>query len=71
MAWKIDPDVLAKVAQRVVGVPVENGELIARTAESLSAEYPGLIDPIPRRWIGTKAGGVLGKISFLYAGRPV
>jgi hypothetical protein len=44
MSYKIDPDVLGKVAKEVVGLPVEGGELISRATELLSAEYPDLID---------------------------
>jgi sigma non-opioid intracellular receptor len=66
MKYKIDPDVLHSVAQQVVGLGLEGGELIARTDELLAGEYPDLIDPAPGRWVGSKAGGILGKVRFLY-----
>ena len=66
MPYKIDPDVLHKVAKHVVGLPVEDGELISRATELLADEYPDLIDPKPGRWVGSKAGGILGKVRFLY-----
>ena len=66
MPYRIDPDVLAKVAKEVVGLPVAGGELISRATELLAAEYPDLIDPAPGRWVGSKAGGILGKVRFLY-----
>jgi hypothetical protein len=66
MHYKIDPDVLHKVAKQVVGLPLEGGELISRATELLSAEYPDLIDPTPGRWVGSKAGDILGKVRFLY-----
>ncbi|MDG4665708.1 isomerase [Mycobacterium sp. 236(2023)] len=66
MKYKIDPDVLHGVAEQVVGLPLENGELITRTVELLAAEYPDLVDDAPGRWVGSKAGGVLGKVRFLY-----
>jgi hypothetical protein len=66
MHYKIDSDVLHKVAKQVVGLPLEGGELISRATELLSAEYPDLIDPTPGRWVGSKAGGILGKVRFLY-----
>ena len=66
MAYKIDPDVLHTVAKQVVGLPVEGGELISRAIELLADEYPDLIDPTPGRWVGSKAGGILGKVRFLY-----
>ena len=37
MPYKINPDVLHKVAKQVVGLPVEGGELISRATELLSA----------------------------------
>ena len=72
MGYKIDLDVLGAVADKVVGLPLEstesteNGELINRTIELLSAEYPDLIAPTPGRWVGNRAGGIVGKVKFLY-----
>jgi len=66
MPYKIDPNVLHKVANQVVGLPLDDGELITRATELLSDEYPDLIDPRPGRWVGSKAGGILGKVRFLY-----
>jgi hypothetical protein len=66
MSYKIDPDVLGKVAKQVVGLPLESGELITRAIEALADEYPDLIDTTPGRWVGSKAGGILGKVRFLY-----
>lgn len=66
MKYRIDPEVLHSVAQRVVGLPLENGELITRAIELLADAYPDLVDPSPGRWVGSKAGGVLGKVRFLY-----
>jgi hypothetical protein len=64
--YKIDPDVLHRVAKQVVGLPLEGGELITRAIQLLADEYPELIDPAPGRWVGSKAGGMLGKVRFLY-----
>jgi hypothetical protein len=66
MAYKIDPDVLRKVAKQVVGTPLEDRELITRAIEMLADEYPDLIDAAPGDWVGSKAGGILGKVRFLY-----
>ncbi|MBU9763369.1 isomerase [Mycobacterium sp. TNTM28] len=66
MTYKIDPDMLHSVAEQVVGLPLEGGELIAQTVERLAAVYPDLIDTGPGRWVGSKAGGILGKVRFLY-----
>lgn len=65
-AYKVDPEVLAKIAKEVVGLPLHNGELVDRTIELLAAEYPDLIDATPGRWVGSRAGGILGKVRFLY-----
>ncbi len=65
-SYKIDPDVLHTVAKEVVGLPLEGGELLRRVTELLAAEYPDHIDPTPGRWVGSKAGGILGKVRFLY-----
>jgi len=64
--YRIDPDVLHTVAKQVAGLPLDNGELITHTVELLAAQYPDLIDPVPGRWVGSKAGGILGKVRFLY-----
>ena len=66
MAYKVDPHVLHKVARHVVGLPIEGGELVTRAIRLLADEYPDLIDPTPGRWVGSKAGGILGKVRFLY-----
>jgi len=66
MPYKINPDVLLKVARQVVGTALEGGELITRAIEMLAEEYPDLIDAAPGNWVGSKAGGILGKVRFLY-----
>lgn len=66
MVYKIDPAVLHGVAQQVVGLPQEGGEFLTRTVELLAEQYPDLISPEPGRWVGSKAGGILGKVRFLY-----
>lgn len=65
-SYRIDPDVLGKVAKQVVGLGLETGELIDRATALLADEYPDLIDPVPGRWVGSKAGGILGKVRFLH-----
>ena len=64
--YKIDPDVLAKIAKDAIGRPLEGGELLDHIVEMLSAEYPDLIPLTRGRWIGNKAGGILGKVSMVY-----
>jgi hypothetical protein len=64
--YQITPDVLHKVAKQAVDLPLEGGVRITRAIELLADEYPDLIDPMPGRWVGSKAGGILGKVRFLY-----
>jgi sigma non-opioid intracellular receptor len=66
MTYKIDPDALHTVAKEIVSQSLEGGELITRAIQLLADEYPNLIDPTPGRWVGSKAGGILGKVRFLY-----
>jgi sigma non-opioid intracellular receptor len=66
MAYRIDPDVLHKIAKKVVGIPKDGNELLTRAVQLLADEYPDLVDPTPGRWVGSKAGGILGKVRFLY-----
>lgn len=63
---RIDPDVLASVATEVAGQSLMGDALVTRAIELLAAAYPELIDPVPGRWVGSKAGGILGKVRFLY-----
>lgn len=63
-SYRIDPDALGKIASEVVGL--QGDDLINEAIRLLAAEYPGLIDPTPGRWVGSKAGGILGKVRFLY-----
>lgn len=68
MAYKMDPKVLAEVAASVLDRPLDSGERFAALTDKLAKVYPDCIDTKPPHWIMTKAGGVLGKISFLYMG---
>lgn len=64
--YKIDPEVLHKVAEQVVGLPIDKGKLLTQAIGLLADEYPDLVDPAPVRWVGSKAGGILGKVRLLY-----
>jgi hypothetical protein len=66
MKYRIEPGALHNVAQRVAGTSNDGGEMITRAVELIAEEYPDLIDPTPGRWVGSKAGGILGKVRFLY-----
>ena len=65
MSYKIDPDDLQEIATQVVELQLESGEVVARATELLVAKYPDLVDG-EGRWVGNKAGGILGKVRFLY-----
>jgi sigma non-opioid intracellular receptor len=64
MPYRIDPGGACRPRQEVAGPPSD--ELILRATTLLADEYPDLIDPGPGRWVGSKAGGILGKVRFLY-----
>jgi sigma non-opioid intracellular receptor len=66
MKYKIDPATLADIAKQVAAQPRGSAELITQALELLGQAYPDLIDPVPGRWVGSKAGGVLGKVRFIY-----
>lgn len=66
MKYKIAPEALHQIAQQVAGGPLPDCGLISRTVELLADQYPRLIDPGPGRWVGSRAGGILGKVRFLY-----
>lgn len=66
MAYKIDPEFLTQVCKEVLDLPVENGEMFSTIIKKISNEYPKIVDKKQRRWIGSRAGGVLGKLTFLY-----
>lgn len=66
MAYKIDPEVLAREGQKVLDIPLASGERFSALIEGLSRAYPEIIDNRQRRWLGSRAGGILGKLTFLY-----
>lgn len=67
MTYKIDPEFLIQVCKEVIHLPLETGEMFSNIIEKVSNEYPGIVDNKQRRWIASRAGGVLGKLTFLYA----
>ena len=66
MAYQIDPEVLARECQEVLDVPLDTGERFSALIGRLSRVYPDIIDNRQRRWIGSRAGGILGKLTFLH-----
>ena len=67
MAYKLDPNAIAEACQDVLDLPLESGERLSAAVDRVAGLYPELIDPSRERWIFTKAGGIVGKINFLYA----
>ncbi len=67
MNYKIDPNVLEKVCKEVLDDSLEDGAMFQRIRDLLAAECPGLVSTEPRCWIGSRAGGILGKMTVLYA----
>ena len=53
------------IAKKVVGIPLDGSELLTRAVQLLADEHPDLVDPTPGRWVGSMAGGILGKVRFL------
>lgn len=66
MAYKSDPEVLAQESREVLDVPLDSGERFSTLIGRLSRAYPDIIDNTQRRWIGSRAGGILGKLTFLH-----
>ncbi len=66
--YKINPDVLQQVCQEVIDLPLEDDVMFQAIRDKLSEHYPDLISLDKRCWIGSRAGGVLGKMTLLYAG---
>ncbi len=66
MAPKIHPEFLTQVCKEVIDLPLENGEMFSTIIEKISNQYPEIVDNKQRCWIGSRAGGVLGKLTFLY-----
>ncbi|MHA3020347.1 isomerase [Mycobacterium sp. BMJ-28] len=63
MTYRIDPAVLLDIAGQAAAA---TDDPVLRAVELLAQAYPDLIDPAPSRWVGSKAGGILGKVRFLY-----
>ena len=66
MSYRIERGVLADIASRIAAEQPGSGALVTRAHELLNEAYPELIDRSPGRWVGSLAGGVLGKVRFLY-----
>ena len=66
MAYKFDPEFLAQVAKEVLDLPLENGDMFSAVIGKIADQYPGIVENKQGCWIGSRAGGVLGKLTFLY-----
>jgi hypothetical protein len=67
MKHHIDPNILQQVANEVIALPLADDEMFQAIREKLAEHYPHLISAEKRCWIGSRAGGVLGKMTLLYA----
>ncbi len=65
--YKIDPEVLSEVCNEVLEFSLDDGTMFREIRSRLAERYPGIVDPSERPWIGSRAGGVLGKLTLLYA----
>lgn len=66
MKYKIDPEFLSQVSKEVIDLPLESGEMFSAIIEKISNEYPEIVENRQRCWVGSRAGGILGKMTFLY-----
>lgn len=64
----MEPQLLTKLCADIVDLPLETGERFDALIAKLSEAYPDLVENRRQRWIMSKAGGILGKIMFLYMG---
>lgn len=67
MSYRLDPRAIAEVCRGVIDRPLETGARLDAAVGRVAELYPDLIDPVMHRWIFTRAGGICGKVSFLYA----
>ena len=67
MKYHIDPNILQQVANEVIDLPLADDAMFQAIREKLAAHYPDLINAEARCWIGSRAGGILGKMTLLYA----
>ncbi len=67
MRYKIDPEILAEIGREVAKQNLPTEEMFQAIRDRLAEEYPDIISSDPRCWIGSRAGGVLGKMTLLYA----
>lgn len=68
MKYEFDPHLLHEVAVESLSHRLEDGERFDALIERLAEIHPKLITSEPRRWVMSRAGGVLGKVAFLYMG---
>lgn len=66
MKARLDPKVLHSIAQDVVAQNLDTEATIAAVREKVAEHYPHLMSKTPRCWMGSRAGGILGKMTLLY-----
>jgi hypothetical protein len=52
----------------VLHLPLDDGQRFAALISRLAESYPDVVEDGPPRWMMSKAGGILGKVSFLHMG---
>lgn len=71
MKHLIDPDVLAQIVKTVVAESaaqnLTNEQSIELVREKIADAYPDFVSKTPRCWMGSRAGGILGKMTLLHA----
>lgn len=71
MKYHIDPIVLEQIVQGVVeqskAQNLDSEASIELAREKIAEHYPNVVSKTPRCWMGSRAGGVLGKMTLLHA----
>lgn len=68
MGYSIDPQMLSQVCREALDQKLEGLALFDAVRERLAVAYPDLVENRRRCWLGSKAGGILGKLTFLHVG---
>jgi C-8 sterol isomerase len=65
MSYIFEPEIIQACVRE--GLRPDLDDSLDAITVALGERYPGLIDPGPRRWIFSNAGGAMGQIHLLYA----
>ncbi len=61
-----DPDELGEICGALVALHPPVHEVVPRLHAALAERYPTAVSPASGRWVASKAGGILGKVQFLF-----